>query len=148
MKMIVLYDYPASKEIHRELFYLDDSVYISAGQDLAGYLRDMEVQGSASIALAVQWRGLVSLALWKSDASKEEIAAFLLSVIPECREILSSCSVEEVFERLYSEKRFDCLRRLSNSTKRLIDKHLKDKRLKIEVHLVSEAAGNIITSSL
>ncbi|KJU82570.1 hypothetical protein MBAV_005236 [Candidatus Magnetobacterium bavaricum] len=148
VKTIVIYDHPASMQIHRELFHFDDDAYVSAGGDLIGMLQGLDVHGGSTVSVAAQWRGMISLALWRHDPTVEDVSAFLLSVMPECKEILLTASADEVFEFMYKQKRFDCLRRLSNTTKRLIEKHVRDKRLRIEFHLVSEANGSIITSSL
>ncbi|MBF0317460.1 MAG: hypothetical protein HQL04_04730 [Nitrospirae bacterium] len=148
MKTIVIYDHPVSMQIHRELFHFDDDAYVSAGDDLIGMLQGLEVHGGATVSVAAQWRGMISLALWKNDPDTEEVSAFLVSVSPECKEVLLTASADYVFELMYKQKRFDCLRRLSNTTKRLIERHIRDKRLRVEFHLVSEATGSIITSSL
>lgn len=148
MKPIVIYDHPVSMQIHRELFHFDDDVYVPAGDDLIGVLQGLDIHGGATVSVAAQWRGMIALALWKDDPTAEEVLAFLVSVTPECKEVLLTASTDEVFEFMYRQKRFDCLRRLSNTTKRLIEKHLRDKRLRIEFHLTSEATGSIITSSL
>ncbi|MBF0539095.1 MAG: hypothetical protein HQL03_12680 [Nitrospirae bacterium] len=148
MKTIVIYDYPVSRQIHSELFHFEDDAYVPAGNDLIGALQALQIHGGATVSVAAQWRGMVSLALWKDDPTTDDISAFLSSVIPECKDALLTFPADDVFDFLYGQKRFNCLRRLSNTTKRLIEKHLKDKRLKIEFHLISEATTSIITSSL
>lgn len=145
---VVVFDHPDSKEIHRELFHFEESVYVQANEDLTGFLSTFDIDAGSTIHIAGRWQTLLKLLTWNNTPSEDE-ALFALSTLLPPNDLSSGAfTAEGLFDKLLSGKEFAALRMLAYAAGDTARKHLKDKGTNVEFHLVSLRAGVIVSSSV
>jgi len=160
---------------HKELFCLDDDLYVSlvAGNiSASGNLLDTDRKGNFSafyntvleilrlcntdvhpskIHLVLNWENLLQLAIWSIQSpAKTDIINILAAAGLDTNELekIKSLDAKDMFAYLMHRKRFDIFRRICHSAKRRLRSHIADKSIQIVCYIVSPATKRIVASSL
>jgi hypothetical protein len=150
-KEIVIYEGEAAKESHKELFSLDDSYYLMAGDNMLKSLSSAVTDDLAKLHISAGWESVLKIALWTSGRPFLHDVLGLLKKAGISEAELSpfkNADINDLFPWLYYGKRFEILRKICNKAKARAEAGLEKKKLLVYCHLVSEETGRVVASSL
>jgi hypothetical protein len=147
---IVLFRGEAAKKSHKNLFVLDNSCYLSAGEKILNSVSAVCRENLKKLHIVCGWGIMLKVALWTEDLAVHDV----LSIFKKCgvtdEELtpFKRSEIDDLFPWLYYGKRADVLRKICNAAKSKAESKAGVKHLRVFCHLVSEETERIVASSL
>ena len=146
---IVFASHESSGNAHREIYHFVEQSYIVVTDDLLETITQFKGE-SNKLHIATDWTDIIRLAAWKSKPRVGDVFFLLRNMGITSEELLpfKDGEVPDIFPWLYYGKRYDALRKICFAAKTNVEKHIKNKEVRIHCHLTSEDANRIVASSL
>lgn len=158
-KEIIICDSEDARKAHKELFRLDDNLYITTngtGGILNAVLSVVDSCNSVSslcpakIHIVVNWMNLLRVSLWKNDINTGDMFMLLKNSGIDSQELqpFKNSDLNDIFHSFYYAKRFDILRRLCHLERKQTESQFKSQPVRVICHIISEETKRIVASSL
>lgn len=156
---IVVCDSIFSSQAHRELFHLNEDLYLILGRTEAIFdsimdildFCDSSISSISKLHLALGWENLLRVSLWQTTMpGRGETFTLLRNAGITSQELqpFIASDINDIFPYLYYGKRFDVLKRICNEAKRQTENHLRGRSIRVICHLIADDTKMIIASSL
>jgi hypothetical protein len=157
---LVICDGESSRASHKELYKFSEEAYIVAGEldnvfdVIAGAVDTFNTAngtGPSKIHLVLGWENILRVSFWKSERPAAGDAFIILKnagVSQQDLEPFKTADINDLFPWLYYGKQFQVLRKVCHSCKKQFERHLKDKAIRVDCHLVADVSTRIVASSL
>jgi hypothetical protein len=147
---IVLFQGERARRSHQVLFSLREDCYVAARQGITESILLSADKGVVKLHVVTGWVDILKVALWKSrNPSPSEVHNFLGRVCSLPRKLnFPAAEADAVFRKLYDGGRLDVLRKVCKAAKRVAEARVGRGKLLVHCHLVDDAGGRIVASSL
>lgn len=157
---LVICDGEGARAAHKELYKFNDDAYVVAGESdnvfdvITGAVEAFNTYAAAALSrihVVLGWENLLRVSSWKSarpDAGDAFIVLKNAGVSQPDLQPFKTADISDLFPWLYYGKRLEVLRKICHAGKKKLEGHLKNHAVRVDCHLIADAAGRIVASSL